>query len=230
MRGLYFSLPTLIIVLFTFLVIRAATIGLMLTGLDKRKAQFQVLSAVSGTGFTTKEAESVVNHPTRRRIITWLIIFGNAGAITVITTITSSFIASKGFSLPINIFVLLVGIAIIVFIATRTVFVKRFESYIEKRLAKLPAFEEGTTEDLLHLLEGFGLIKAIIKEDSPYIEHSVAEIISKSNKTLILGVERGSEWIPTPISSERLENGDKLVVYGPLKTLKQMFGEHGKMV
>jgi len=226
MRGLYFGLPALIIVLMTFLVARIATIALMLTGLDKRKAQFQVVSAISGTGFTTKEAESVVNHPVRRRIITWLIIYGNVGGITIITTITSSFIVSKGFTLPINILILFVGLVIIIFVATRGTLVKRFELHIKKRLAKLPVFEEGTTEDLLHLLEGFGLIKAVIKEDSPFAGHSISESILKTKRILVLGVERGSEWIPTPGSSERLANGDKLIVYGPLKALRHMFSEN----
>jgi len=41
----------------------------MMTGMEKKKARFQALSAFAGTGFTTKEAESVVNYPARRKII-----------------------------------------------------------------------------------------------------------------------------------------------------------------
>ena len=35
-----------------------------------------------GVGYTTTEAEDVINHPVRRRIILWLMTFGNAGIIT----------------------------------------------------------------------------------------------------------------------------------------------------
>ncbi|MGB3863736.1 MAG: hypothetical protein WA915_16785, partial [Candidatus Aminicenantaceae bacterium] len=69
MSGLYFLFPTLLVILISFLFVRAASIALMMTGLEKHKARFQALSAFSGTGFTTKEAEVVVNHPKRRNII-----------------------------------------------------------------------------------------------------------------------------------------------------------------
>ena len=37
-------------------------ISLQATGMERSKAHFQALSALSGTGFTTRDAESVVNH------------------------------------------------------------------------------------------------------------------------------------------------------------------------
>ena len=77
MIGLYLLLPTLLVIIISFLVIRAGTIALMMTGMDRKKASFQALSAFTRAGFTTREAEAVVNNPQRRRIITWLIILGN---------------------------------------------------------------------------------------------------------------------------------------------------------
>ncbi|MCK4262353.1 hypothetical protein KAX00_04525, partial [bacterium] len=78
MSGLYFLLPALLAIFLLFLIVRAAAIALMMTGMDEKRARFQALSAFSGTGFTTKEAESIVNHPIRRKIVTWLMILGNA--------------------------------------------------------------------------------------------------------------------------------------------------------
>ncbi|MDI6886556.1 MAG: hypothetical protein QMD22_09525, partial [archaeon] len=63
MDGIYFLLPTLLVIFISFLVVRAAAIALMMTGMDEKRARFQALSAFTGTGFTTREAESVVNHP-----------------------------------------------------------------------------------------------------------------------------------------------------------------------
>ena len=81
MNSLYFLFPTLLAILVSFLFVRAASIALMMTGLAKPKARFQALSAFSGTGFTTREAESIVNHPQRRKIVRWLMMGGNAGHI-----------------------------------------------------------------------------------------------------------------------------------------------------
>lgn len=139
MDGIYFLLPTLLVILVSFLIVRASAIALMMTGMDGKKARFQALSAFSGTGFTTREAELIVNHPTRRRIISWLMIAGNAGIVVVIVTVTSSFVTSEGYQLPINAFLLLGGIYLIYRVATNKGLMRRWESFIEERLIRHPA-------------------------------------------------------------------------------------------
>ena len=73
----------IIFICISYLIVRVGAIALEMTGMDKAKARFQALSAFSGTGFTTREAEMVVNHPRRRKIATYLMILGNAGIVTV---------------------------------------------------------------------------------------------------------------------------------------------------
>ena len=225
MDGLYFLVPTLLVVFVSFLIVRAAAIALMMTGMDRKRAVFQALSAFSGTGFTTKEAESVVNNPLRRRIVSWLMILGNAGIVTVIITATSSLVTSEGYQLSINVLVLLVGIYLIYKIATHKGFIRRWESFIEDKLIKSPTFEEGATEDLLHLLEGNGLVRAIITENSPFIGNSLSESKLTEKGLLVLGIERGKNWIPIPKAKETIQEGDRIVVYGPLEVLRTLFRE-----
>lgn len=223
MGSIYLLLPTLLVIFFSFLIVRASAIALMLTGLDQNRARFQALSAFTGTGFTTREAEFVVNHPRRRKIVSWLMILGNAGIITVIVTGTSSLVSSRGFQLPINVVIFILGIFVIYKVATHKGFIRRWESFIEDKLVRSTALEEATTEDLLHLIEGFGLIRAIIKENSPLIGSSLSQSELSEKRILVLGIERGKSWIPVPRSDEIIMDGDKLVVYGPLAVLKTRF-------
>lgn len=228
MGGLYFLLPTLLVVFSSLLIVRGASIALMMTGMDENRARFQALSAFSGTGFTTREAELTVNHPVRRRIVTWLMILGNAGIITVIVTATSSLVTSKGFTLPINVVILLLGIYLIYRVATRRGFAKRWENFIRSKLTKSPVFEEAATEDLLHLIEGYGLVRASIGEDSPFVGSSVHRRQFGERGVLILGIERDEDWISAPKGEEVIRGGDRLVVYGPLKVLTSLFREELK--
>ena len=206
MQGVYFLVPTLLAVLISFLFVRGAGIALMMTGLEKKKARFQALSAFSGTGFTTKEAELVVNHPVRRRIIIWLMIMGNAGIVVVIVTAASSLVTSRGFLLPINFLILLIGIYLIYKLATRRGFLKRWEGFIEKKLVRSSVFEEATTEDLLHFQKGFGLVKKIISEKSMLKDCTLLECGLSKKGLLVLGIERGNAfpapylvwWLPLP--------------------------------
>ena len=205
MISLYFLAPTLIAIFISFLVIRAAAVALMMTGMEWKKARFQALSAFSGTGFTTKEAESVINHPTRRKIVTWLMILGNAGIVTVIVAATSSMATSHGFELPINVLVLAVGIFVIYKIASHRKFTKRWERFIEKKLIKSPIIEEATIEDQLHFLEGYGVVKKIVGPNSPLIGSSLADWKLNEKGVLVLGIERGKNWVPIPKETVLIE-------------------------
>ncbi len=222
MNSSIFLAPTLLAIFISFLFVRAAAIALMMTGMEKKKARFQALSAFSGTGFTTKEAELVINHPVRRKIVSWLMIMGNAGIVTVIVTATSSLASSRGLQLPVNVLILIIGIFLIYRIATRGKFTRKWEGFIERRLKRSPHFEEGAMEDLLHFLEGYGLIKKILTKESSLIALALHETKLSAEGLLVLGIERGKTWIPTPKSSEKLREGDHVIVYGPLDRLKEL--------
>jgi hypothetical protein len=222
MSGLYFLVPTLIAVFIAFLVVRAGAIALMMTGLDQRRARFQALSAFTGTGFTTREAERVIKHPVRRRIISWLMVLGNAGIVTVIVTVTSSLVTSRGSTVPVNLLALAVGLYLIYKVAGHTGLMRRWERFMEDRLQKFEGFEEETTEDLLRLIEGYGLVRAIIREESPLVCSALRECRLTEKEVLILGIERGRTWIPVPKAEEAIKTGDRVVMYGPLEALNSL--------
>lgn len=90
------ALSIFVILSLSVFVTRVASVALRITGLDEASARFQSLSAFTGTGFTTREAETVVNYPIRRRIISVLMIIGNMGFITVFATLVVSLVNTEG--------------------------------------------------------------------------------------------------------------------------------------
>jgi hypothetical protein len=87
------SIITLLVVLtLSILLTRVATVALTHTGLSHESAKFQARSAFTGVGFTTSESEKVVNHPVRRRILLMLMLLGNAGIVTAVSTLIVSFV------------------------------------------------------------------------------------------------------------------------------------------
>ena len=83
----FLLVPTLSII-----VERVATVALILTGLSRDAARFQARSAFTGSGFTTSEAEAVVSHPARRRIVMLLMGMRNVEIITGVSTLVLSFV------------------------------------------------------------------------------------------------------------------------------------------
>ena len=90
------ALTIFVLLSVSIFVIRIAAVALRLTGLSEASARFQALSAFSGTGFTTSEAETIVNYPIRRRIVSFLMVLGNIGLVSVFTTVVVSMINTEG--------------------------------------------------------------------------------------------------------------------------------------
>ena len=228
MTGSLFLLPALVALLFSFLIVRAGAIALMLTGIDSASARFQSLSAFTGTGFTTRESELIVGHPLRRRIVTWLIVLGNVGIVTVIVSATSSLVSSQGRQIPINVVILVVGALLVYWLVTRRRAVRVWERFIEHRLVRSGTLEEARAEDLLHLGEGYGLLRAMVFEGSDLIGRALYDLRLPEKGVLLLGIERRHGWLPIPKPDETVVEGDRLVAYGPLDTLREVLGTSTK--
>src|ERR671933_1108354 len=102
----------LVVVAASLLITRVGTVALMLTGMSRESSRFQARSAFFGVGFTTTEAEAVVSHPVRRRIIAWLILLGNAGVVSVLGTLLISFRADTNDTL-VRVVVLVAGLLLL---------------------------------------------------------------------------------------------------------------------
>jgi hypothetical protein len=218
---LYFLIPTILTIVIALLVVRAAGIALTMTGMPLSNARFQALSAFTGTGFTTQEAESVVNVANRRSIITWLMILGYGGIVTVITTATTSFARSKGTDIPINVALLGVGIVVIIWLVRGTTLMHRWEAFVEARLSRLALFEKPKAEAILHFPGGYGLLRIPVGAGTGNDGVALADIGLAQRHGIVLGIERSGEWLPAPPPETRVAANDALVVYGPLKDLKR---------
>jgi len=223
MSGLYFLIPTLMAILLSMLFVRAGAIALVRTGMHYEQAKFQALSAFTATGFTTHEAEKVVNHPTRRKIISMLMIGGYAGIVAVTVSGTSSFVTTTSQNLPRNILVFCLGLLMLYLLARHIGLMQRWENMVERLLYRSSLFEFEPVEELLHLVDGFGLVKIEVTADSPLTGQSIIQIGTAHKDTLVLGVERGRTWMHARRMNEPLQTGDQLIVYGHMDRLKEEF-------
>jgi hypothetical protein len=225
MSGVYILAPTLFTILISMMIVRAGAIALTLTGISYGRAKFQSLSAFTGTGFTTREAELVVNHPTRRRIVSWMMVLGNAGIVAVIITTTTSFVSLDSAHLPIGVAALAIGIGLIYLVRTRTGLARWWEDLVERRLGRSPIFEEGSVDELLHLIEGYGLIRLELRDASALTGQTIGATGIPERGFRILGIEREGDWIAAPKAKHVLLSGDRLVIYGRLDDLRELAKE-----
>ena len=206
----------LMAVTLALLVTRVATVALTLTGMSRESARFQARSAFFGVGFTTTEAEQVVSHPVRRRIVHWLMVLGNAGLVTVISTLVLSFTGQlEGWTRVLIPLVLAAGLAILWGLATSSWVDHQLSRAIESAIRKWTKLDLRDYSSLLHLTAGFKI--AEIRVESPHymIGMSLAELDLKQRGMLVLGISRSTgAYEGAPRGTTRIEPGDILTVYG----------------
>lgn len=213
----------IIIVVFTSVMIRkVATVALQLTGLDKPTASFQALSALTGTGFTTREAELVLSHPVRRRIISLLMIIGNAGMVAVIAGLVSSFFNITSAWAIFRYIILIIALYLIFKMATHTRVARLVSKKIEEKLREKFKIEKRTIGRILDLGEDFGIAEITLHEGSPSVGKTLATSDLRKKKILVLAIERDEEKILVARANHKLRAGDNLICYGRFTEMREI--------
>ena len=213
----------LTVILVSFIVVRIGAFALQLTGMGPEIATFQALSAFSGTGFTTTEAERVVRNRARRRIITILIILGNAGLVTVIATLVVSFTQVTGYGwFFIRLGIIVVGIIIFYRFVIRSRIGNRFIHLLRKPLLKSVLKGAPEYEEIYQFGKNWGINLVIIYEDSKNIGLSLTEFTAEKDDLQVLAIDRDYTVIPKPDNEEKIMSGDRLLIYGKNKSIEQL--------
>lgn len=211
------AIATLIIVLFLSLItVRVAAVALTLTGLSREAARFQARSAWTGTGFTTAEAEQVVGHPVRRRIISLLMLLRSAGLVTAASTLMLSFVNvdARGDGL-VRLAVIVAGLAALWLFARSQLVDKWMSRIISRALKRYTDLDVRDYAGLLHLAGEYGVKELKVREGGWLAERTLAELHLPDEGVLVLGVVRqDGHYLGAPRGGTRVHPGDTVLLYG----------------
>lgn len=186
------------------------------TGMERSKARFQALSAFSGTGFTTQEAESVVNHPQRRKIAGYLIFLGNAGIIAFLILLVLYIRAGLVWpSLLLS--GIIVAVVLALMFAVRLGLVDKMTNAI---LALVRRRDTLFTPLIIHQEGGYAVVRLQVPEGSSISGRRVKDIGFVKHDIVILALKRGKKVISLPSMNERLQPEDHLLCYGKPSAMK----------
>ena len=222
MATILLILPVIVVIAFSALVVRIATVALKMTGMDEKRARFQALSAFTGTGFTTRDSELIVGHDQRRRIVMALMILGNAGLITVVATLILSFAKGGLPPVPVKLLLLALAIYIIYRLASHKGLTRKFTKKVEEKLARSAIFVKKSMEETLRLAKGYGVAEVVLKGGSPIIGLTLDKAGLKKREIMVLAIERGKDINHTPKGKDMLCESDTLICYGKLSEIKRV--------
>ena len=205
-----------------WLLIEILSIILKITGLELSKARFQIISILTHTGFTTRESELIVQHPVRRRIASILMIVSYVAQATLITLLFDILYRDqKGF---LNMFIVMAVVLLFIIIVTKNKYILgRFERLTEKILSKNLKNCKGSRIDrILNLSPEFSIYEVIVDAQSPMCNKTLKENNLKDNFIQVLKIDRGSEVLDFPLAETRILHGDRIIVYGKIKSITKI--------
>lgn len=215
----------LITLALSLLVTRVATMALMLTGLSREAARFQARSAFSGVGYTTGEAESVVNHPVRRQIVMMLMLLGNIGVATVVATMIISVIGlQQAEQRLVYMSMFAIGLLGLWALSKSQWVERRLNIVIVWALRRFTQLEVLDYVALLNLQAGFAVTEMKVSKSDWLADKTLIELSLPREGILVLGIERGDrgEYIGAPTAETKVLPGDNLVLYGPIEGVEKL--------
>lgn len=202
------------VVLMSLLITRVATIMLTLTGMSRESARFQARSALTGTGFTTNEAESIVGHPVRRRIAMRLMLLGSAGLVTAVASLALSFGGANADDRLRN-GVVLVGGLIVLWLIARSDWFDRHVGRIATRFLRARGLDVRDYAHLLELVGDWAVTELHVRAGDWVAERTLGELRLRDEGIVVLGVRRADgAYLGVPAARTRVQAGDQLVLYG----------------
>jgi hypothetical protein len=202
------------------LILRVGTVALTLTGVSRDVARFQVRSAFFGAGYTTSEAEAVMNHPVRRRIVQLLIVWGAIGVTSILGSSVLTLTRQDGGVVP-PLVTLLVGFVLIYAAFSIRPLDRLIARIIERLLRRYTDLETVDYDALLRLSSDYTVTRFPVRPGGALVGHSVAELLPHEKGVVLLGIERpDGTYLGAPDPDTTIQAGDTLTVYGREETLR----------
>ena len=222
---LLFSLIILIYLIITELF----TILFRFTGLPDERARFQVISLLTGCGFTTKESEMFLSNRPRRRLARITMLFGYAFNITIVSAFVNVFLSLKltqvehyyaGALIP------LVAITII-FVFLRFPHVRAWGDHQLERLADRLIGRSDSFNTVMPLdYLGTDSIAQVTLNCIPeeYQDVPLSQTGLKSNTGILVMLVEKPGKKPMPAGAETVfAAGDKITVFGDYNVICRSF-------
>ncbi len=226
---------TLSFLLFSFIILlywvitELFTFFFRLTGFPEERARFQVLSLLTGTGFTTRESEMVLGSRRRRRLARVTMLFGYVFNVTIVSALVNVFLSMKLVQIRRQYLGILIPMTTIVVILLflRVPKIHAWGGNLFRRVAER-IFDQQETFNAVMVIDYIGsdsIVQVTLRHiPEEYAGLNLAETRLRADTgILVMLVEhRGGKTMPAQADTV-FETGDKLTVFGNYSVICKTF-------
>lgn len=216
-----------ILILIYQVIIEIFTMLCRINGVSVEKAKFQVISLLTGTGFTTKESEIMILTRRRRRLTQGIMFLGYIFNICIVSIFMNVFINFMDTTVEeMKVAVLLTACNFIIMgLFEKTTFVKRI---IDKMVVNCVSARHRNQNNFIATYDAYG-DKIIAEVELNHVRDELKNMTIEETKIKskygiqILVIKRRDETISNVTSDMVLKDGDTIIVFGNLKEIKKVF-------
>ena len=218
-----------LIILVYWIITELFTILFRFTGLPGEKARFQVISLLTGTGFTTRESELFLSNRQRRTLARVTMLFGYVFNITIVSTFINVFLTFKLSQAEHYYFsvLILAGIVALIVVLMR---VPRIRTWADRQLEKVAdrLIGHDASHNTVLLLDHIGSDSIAVVHLNVIPERFRDLPLSKTGlKTdtgiLVMLVEHSGKKAAPAGADTVFAVGDKLTVFGNYSAICKTF-------
>ncbi|MBR0507520.1 MAG: TrkA C-terminal domain-containing protein [Clostridia bacterium] len=197
------------------------------TGLPVEKARFQVISLLTGCGFTTHESELFLTARSRRRLTRVTMLFGYVFNITIVSMLINVFVSIKFAQLS-NYFSILIPLlaAAVIIVFMRVPRVRAWgDRFIEKMAGRVAHMGDSNSIMPIDYLGEDSIAQVTLRKvPEAYVGKTLSQSgLRPEHNILVLLIERPGQKAKPAGARTVFQDGDKLTVYGDYRTICRVF-------
>ena len=198
------------------------------TGLPDERARFQVVSLLTGCGFTTRESEMILSSRARRRLARITMLFGYVFNITIVSAFVNVFLSLKLVQAEHTFAAMLIPLAAVlgVFALGRIRQVRaQVDRLIEKLLGKLLRRDSENTVLLIDYIGADSIALVTLNRVPEALEGVPLRDtgLKGEENILVMLLERGGQKAAAAGADTVFLPGDKLTVFGRYSAVCRAF-------
>ena len=194
-------------------------------GIQIDKAKFQIISILTGTGFTTSESELMLLTKRRRKITELMMLFSYIFNISIESTLVNIIISSEGptiSELIIGIILTIINFSIIVLLNKST----KVKCKLENLIKKIATNVRKKRKNPISVYDTLGdkvIAEINVLKINKNVNNINTEKLKEKYDIQVLVIKRGEQVISSIEPNITIKYNDIVIVFGKMKNIKKIF-------
>ena len=216
-----------LIILIYWIITELFTVLFRVLGLPEEKARFQVISLLTGCGFTTHESEMFISTKPRRRLARMIMLFGYVFNITIITTLINLFFSMTSSHVQ-TFLALLLPIAVIalIFVFMKVPFMRDLMDRLMTKLAgRVLNRGDSNVVMMIDYINTDAIAQVILRNVPVALAGKTLSQMGLrgSSNILVMLIEHKGNKAQPAVADTVFLSGDTLTVFGNYKEICRVF-------